>query len=308
MDQGIINVRGEGAPNCESIYAALSRHGLHKYAVELDIFGVTCVPPEVTGITGPLLQRLRTAILKVASKRLKVDLLAEDYRTTKVEFPTDYVGNHWWILYEDDVFAEIATNPVGLALTRYLLGNSAVLTLTGFFAKPSDQKLSQKLSLHRDQSDPPGTVIPSGINVSVMCTDYLEVGDGPTVFAPGSHKWGRGPMPYESDPATTPCPLIVAKGRAGSMLVWSGATWHGAIPRTNPGLRLTLLQLYCRRHMRPHHLHDEPEAEPLMDRIPGLDAVLGRRDYQLRLPAKGAVQDRGAQQQQYFYRSCDPYA
>lgn len=307
MDQGIIKLKGEST-NCESIYASLQNHGLAKYAMELDLFGVTCVPPEITGISGALLERLRAALLRVASKRLGIDLLAQDYRTSTVKFPSDYVGNHWWLLYEDDVFAEIATNPVGLAITRYLLGNSAVLTLTGYFVKPSDTQVSQKLMLHRDQSEPPGSVIQNGINVSVMCSDYLDVGDGPTVFVPGSHKFGRGPMPYESDPETTPCPLIIPKGRAGSMLIFAGGTWHGSIPRTNPGLRVTLLQLYCRRHMRPHHLHDEPEAEALMDRVPNLDVVLGRRDYQLRLPAKGALQDRGALQAQYFNRSCDPYA
>lgn len=37
---------------------------------------------------------------------------------------------------------------------------------------------------------------------------------------------------------------------AGSAIVWPANTWHMALPRTDPGLRVTLLFDFCRGHLQ----------------------------------------------------------
>ena len=47
------------------------------------------------------------------------------------------------------------------------------------------------------------------------------------------------------------------------------------VPRTNPGLRVTLVQVYMRRHMRPIHLWEDQISDNLMEKFPDLKRVLG---------------------------------
>jgi ectoine hydroxylase-related dioxygenase (phytanoyl-CoA dioxygenase family) len=37
---------------------------------------------------------------------------------------------------------------------------------------------------------------------------------------------------------------------AGSLIVWGGTTWHASFPRRAPGLRVTLIQTFCRPYMK----------------------------------------------------------
>ena len=75
-----------------------------------------------------------------------------------------------------------------------------------------------------------------------------------------------------------PFPLIPLIAKAGSLAIWHGATWHGSTPRTNRGLRVTLVQVFMRMHMRPHHLWEDVPP-PFMDKYPELKRVLGDPGY-----------------------------
>jgi ectoine hydroxylase-related dioxygenase (phytanoyl-CoA dioxygenase family) len=35
----------------------------------------------------------------------------------------------------------------------------------------------------------------------------------------------------------------------GSLVVWHGNTWHGAVARTSPGLRISLILYFCRPYL-----------------------------------------------------------
>ena len=121
-------------------------------------------------------------------------------------------------------------------------------------------------------------------NASFLCTDYNGTEDGPTVFVPGSHHYGRATLPHEAamglgdDSPFKVFPLI---GEAGSLALWHGSTWHGTTPRTNPGLRVTLVQVYMRMHMRPIHMWDDVSPQ-LMEKYPELKRVLGEHAYPFR--------------------------
>ena len=92
---------------------------------------------------------------------------------------------------------------------------------------------------------------------------------------PGSHRFGRATLPHETDLDSTPFKWVPLIGKAGSLAIWHGGTWHASVPRTNPGLRVTLVQVYMRRHMRPIHLWEDQISDNLMEKFPDLKRVLG---------------------------------
>jgi len=272
-------------PAADRVRKEIDRLGLHDNVIDLEMSGVTIVPPEKTGIGEEFLDRLRNAMLRVMGERNQIDLLSADYRTLKVDPEVNLIGNHWHMLYDDDVFAETAVHPVTLALARYLLGESCTMGLAASFVKPGNCAGAAPLPLHYDFPEPIGGArVAIGANIAVLGTDYLEDADGPTVFVPGSHRFGRSPQPWEMDPLNSPYPIMNLRGRAGSIVAWHGATWHGSIPRTKDGVRMHHINMFYRRHIRPADLWGEPEALELCQRIPGLDRVLGLGKYAHALP------------------------
>lgn len=65
-------------------------------------------------------------------------------------------------------------------------------------------------------------------------TDYTLAG-GALAYVPGSHLEGMPAPPPERVKDAIP-----AEAPKGSVIVWHGATWHGAFPRKDEGLRLGL--------------------------------------------------------------------
>jgi len=95
--------------------------------------------------------------------------------------------------------------------------------------------------------------------------------------AAGSHKFGRATLPHETftvgdDSGFKTFPLIA---KAGSLALWNGAVWHGSLPRTKPGLRVTLVQTYFRTYMRPVMLYDRQLSQDFLDANPELADVVG---------------------------------
>ena len=178
----------------------------------------------------------------------------------------------------DEVFVEAATNPRMLALVHWLCGQSATLTGHTWIMKPEG---GTGINLHSDAHGipPGGGHIAHMCNASWLCTDYNGAEDGPTVFVPGSHRYGRATLPHEQDLETTPFKWVPLIGKAGSLAIWHGATWHASVARTSPGLRVTLVQVFMRRHMRPIHLWEGEVSEQLMQKFPALEQVLGTHVY-----------------------------
>ena len=261
------------SPDTDAVMLALAKHGLVKHALELDAYGVTVIPRQTMGVDDDFVERLRNAIIRACEKRNGVAI--GDYRTSEAK-GEGLFKNSWYLLREDPVFAEAATNPKALAIARWLLGRSAILAGHTWIIKP---RTSQDLNLHSDAHGVPpgGGHIAHVANLSWLCTDYGGAEDGPTVFVPGSHRYGRATLPHEQKIETCPFKTVTLNAEAGSLAVWHGATWHGSTPRSNPGLRITLVQVYMRMHMRPINMWQEAEVDPaLLDAYPELNAILGR--------------------------------
>jgi len=271
-----MNIAGYGtSPNVDCLMADLEAYGLFKHVVELEAYGMTVVPPEILRSSPGFIDRLRGAIITACEKRN--DVVIGDPATAPASV-VPKTRNGWDLLEEDEVFVEAAINPVVLTLVRWLCGQSAIFGGQTWIIKASG---GDPLGLHSDSHGiPPGAgQIAHMCNASWICTDYESADDGPTVFIPGSHKYGRATLPHESNLANTPFKTFPLIAKAGSMAIWNGATWHGSVPRTKPGLRVTLVQNYFRPYMRTMRNYSGAVSPQLLQKFPELERAIGKPLY-----------------------------
>lgn len=260
-------------PSLDPLMQDLERYDLLKHALELEAYGLTVIPREKMGVDTSFPNRLREAILRTCEKRNGVSF--DDEEADPKEARGKSFMNSWYLLQEDEVFVEAALNPRVLTIARWLCGQSAILAGHTWIIKPETK---HGLGLHSDAHGipPGGGHIAHVANLSWLATDYASPEDGPTVFVPGSHRFGRATLPHESNLEETPFPIVSLEGEAGSLAVWHGSTWHGSMPRANPGLRVTLVQVFMRMHMRPiHNWQREEISSNLLSKYPELEKVLG---------------------------------
>lgn len=260
-------------PDVDNLMGEIDKYDLHQHIVELEAYGMTVVPPETMRIADDFVERLRDAIIRTCEKRNGIEI--GDYRTANVK--REQTSKGWHLLEEDEVFVEAAINPVNLALVRWLLGQSAVFSGQTWIIKGQG---APGLGLHSDSHGiPPGAgQIAHMCNASWVCTDYAGQEDGPTLFVPGSHHYGRATLPHESDLTDTPYKFVPLIAKAGSLAIWNGATWHASAGRTNPGLRVTLVQNYMRSYMRVQHDYEDTSPQ-LLEKYPELERVIGKALY-----------------------------
>ena len=261
-------------PDADALMRDLARFDLFEHVAELEAYGLTVVPPEKMGAADGFIDRLRDAIIRVCERRNGIEI--GDWRSAAPPAKHTF-RNSWDLLEEDDVFVEAAINPVNLALVRWLLGQSAVFSGQTWIIKGEG---TPGLGLHSDAHGiPPGAgQVAHMCNASWICTDYESEADGPTLFVPGSHHFGRATLPHETDLDKTSFKVVPLIARAGSLAIWNGATWHASGPRTAPGLRITLVQNYMRSYMRPQHDYEQASPE-LLARYPELERVIGKALY-----------------------------
>ena len=270
----------QASPAADAAVSEITRYGLQQNVVELDAYGFTVIPPEKTAAAPGFVERLRDAILRTHGARN--DDPIDDYRTAELKAG---LRNSWWLLEEDEVFVEAMLNPVALAIARWMCGQNAVMTGATWLLKAGNKApglgkddQTKPLYLHNDTQGvpPPMSQYPHFCNTSWVLSDYSSEEDGPTVYVPGSHLFGRAPFAHEEDFTRegSPYPVVPLSAREGSLAVWHGATWHGALPRTTPGLRVTLVMAWMRSYMKP--IQDWREIGPeLLDRHPELPRLLG---------------------------------
>ena len=110
-----------------------------------------------------------------------------------------------------------------------------------------------------------------------MLTDYADDADGPTVMVPGSQRFGRVPVGAEQQfwRDDYPHEVVPLRAPAGSVAVWHGNLWHGAMVRTNPGLRMALVHYWARSYMRPINDYRGAVPEGMLAEHPELTEILG---------------------------------
>ena len=85
-------------------------------------------------------------------------------------------------------------------------------------------------------------------NCTYALTDYNKE-NGSSAFVPGSHKKNRAPNKSETT-LSEDSNAIHVDAKAGSLIIFHGACWHGAYNRTAKGLRVTMPVLMARTYMR----------------------------------------------------------
>ena len=269
----------QSSPAADLAVGAIREYGLERNIVELAAYGFTVIPPEMTAAAPDFVPRLRDAILRTHGARN--DDPIDDYRTAELKAG---FKNNWWLLEEDEVFVEAALNPVALAMARWMCGQSAILAGAAWILKGADRGAGRPgfdsgfLRLHNDNHGvpPPMSQYAHWCNTSWVLSDYSNVEDGPTVYVPGSHLFGRSPFAHEQDftQESAPYRAVPLSATEGSLAVWHGATWHGAHPRSTPGLRVTLVMTWMRSYIKG--IQEWRELDPeIIDRHPELTRILG---------------------------------
>jgi ectoine hydroxylase-related dioxygenase (phytanoyl-CoA dioxygenase family) len=239
------------------LYPELRALGLERYIADLALQGYTVVPPELVAPPEHI-AALREAVLKVSERRTGV---TPDTQTGSTHLASKHPLGQFmrYVLFEDPIFEPMLTNPVLLGLITYLVGYDALLSLHDAMVKGPG---GATLAIHNDNGDLTTPVYadqPQTANINLLLSDYDE-GSGPIAFLPGSHVFRRQPTPAELRELKSEMVPIIAP--AGSAVIWPANTWHMALPRTDPGLRLTLLYDFCRGHLQTqsdfrHHVTPE---------------------------------------------------
>lgn len=231
-----------------------ARH-LERHVYELELNGYTVVED---ALPAPARAELTSALLTAAAEDdgVPVDAGGAGHRdrTQEVVLLLARGGRP---------FEELVLQPTTLALVTYMLGPNATLSsVTGYLKGRGDTALG----VHSDTAYVPDPLPPYAqlANVNYCLTDYTEA-DGCLTVVPGSHRYGH--RPRGGDGAEEAVPV---QAGAGAAIVFHGNTWHGARPRTAPGLRLTLSTLFCRMYMRPQERYEELLSEEVLCRNPEL--------------------------------------
>ena len=107
-----------------------------------------------------------------------------------------------------------------LALVHGVLGEHVQVSVVAMFDLLPGAKAQ---ALHQDDGLwPMPRPHPPFVANAVIAVDPFTVENGATMLVPGSHKWHSRPV--VQPPKVTP---VQVEMEAGSMLLWTGALWHG---------------------------------------------------------------------------------
>ena len=230
--------------------------GLEKHAEELERDGLTIVPPEANGFGVDRIDEIVELILARAREMTGCTFTLDGGPQQELEFPrrelTPEQQERLLLLRKDNertqfliqkltqqhrLFRDLALNPASLALQNFMMAGQTRLSSVNCFVKwKGDFGYGPKLGLHADQGaiPTPWGAVAHTANSTWCLTEYTLEG-GALAWVPGSHREGKSAPPPERVKDAIP-----AEAPKGSVIVWHGATWHGAFPRKEEGLRLGL--------------------------------------------------------------------
>jgi hypothetical protein len=251
------------------VMAEIVELGLERNAWELDSLGYTVVTPDQVA-AGGLAHALREKLLD--DVQLQLGFRPDLERDVGIAAKATAIGRGVHIprvLFRDEIYEKALMNRALLALITYLLGESCILSGSSAMLKVRAQ---ERLELHSDQTGQPSPLPPYAqtANATWVLSDYSEA-NGATCFVPCSHKLCRHPNAAES---VDPSLAVTVAAPAGSIVIWHGNTWHGAVPRTNPGGRLSLIFLFVRWYLKPHLPFGQEVSAEMLARNPDRFATL----------------------------------
>ena len=215
--------------------------GLELNLAALESVGFTTIKG---AISADIAARARAAISRVMERKTG--------HTVDIEHETgdqfNGVSLAHYLLFEDEVFEEIALATKPLTMINYLLGRSSVLSsMTCHFKGPG----GNCLPLHSDNGNgipEPFSMTSLVANVNYALTPYSEEA-GALGMVPGSHRLCRKPRPDEMMlGGESGNPDAVAMDlEPGDAVVWHANSWHGSFERKIPGIRMNLAVYFARQ-------------------------------------------------------------
>ena len=233
---------------------------LEQFVLQLEVDGLCVVPPERTGVAPETLNAIAEQLLSEAQEVVgcefdlnegpKAELTMSADENVIAQFsgdrgePTQFLVQQ--LCARDRLFRDLAINPVGVALIRHLIGQNATRfsSHNAFIKWQGEFGYGQNLGLHCDQMAVPRPWGRNALtaNTNWCITDYSLDG-GALAYVPGSHRRMEPPRFPEAVELAVP-----VEAPAGSLIVFHGATWHGAFPRLTEGMRLSIAN-YFRHYM-----------------------------------------------------------
>lgn len=233
--------------------AELEALDLKAHVADLETNGYAVLPP---GKAKPVafFDSLRETLLR----------LAEDDRSRNLG-PESGLGNTLFhLLPRAPIIEEALLAPAPLALVTYLLGYRAKLSQSTGLVKAAGTK---PLAIHADHSGKipaPWPNVAQYCNVTWVTTDYTRE-NGAVCVWPGSHRFCR-PVPADLVMAHDHPEVEVLEMPKGSVIVWHGSLWHGAVPRMTDGERVTLVLPHVRDHVQSQELYWASTTPEMIER------------------------------------------
>jgi len=249
----------QGSEANRRIRAEIRELGLEANIADLETQGYTLLGP---GEAAPIefTNRLRDAIVRVADQE-------EAALKEGTGSPGSGTGTlHGFLVARDRIFEEVLTQPKPLTLATYLLGYRLKLSQCAGLVKDAT---SEPLFFHADHTrkiPAPWPSVSQYCNVSWLLTEYTRENGALCVF-PGSHKFCHD-VPERLRMAHDHEDVKLIEAPAGSVIVWHGNLWHGAVPRTAPGKRVTLVLPHVRYAIQPQELFWASTTEEMIQRNP----------------------------------------
>ncbi|MEX1006378.1 MAG: phytanoyl-CoA dioxygenase family protein [Acidimicrobiia bacterium] len=232
-------------------------NGLERNVAELDALGYTVV---ADAAPLELFDRVRAGIIEVT-----------DAVRAKGEEPFNFGPNTsmvYRLLCRSDAVAEAVLTPKLTALMGYLLGEGYVAQVaTGSILEHG----ARAGPLHADNQFFPDPFPPQvHVATAIWCCDDFDGELGSTHLVPGSNHRYRHPRPGEGLEEAVP---VVAP--RGSIVLWTGHTWHRSGERTAPGRRIALHTSFSRPHIRAFEAYDPDDIERLIANDSRFTRLLG---------------------------------
>ena len=254
MSEAVALTEAREPTSREVVFGEIRRLGLEKNVVEIEEQGFTVVE---NALAADMVESLREVILRQSSDKTGKELDLHNWDDGTVR-------EGCYLLYEDPIFEKLAQNEYTVALMRYLLGRSMVLsTMVSHVRAKGDPSLR----LHTDQ-----WTLQLSNPVSVAVANYALVDYerdlGAFAVVPGSNQFLRRPVSEEESNVYTNPDCVPLEMKAGSVVVTAGCTWHGCYERKVPGLRVNAAVAYCRSYIRTQEFIREGVTQDMLDRNP----------------------------------------
>ena len=250
----------QAAPGVDARSRVLARTielGLERNVAELDALGYTVV---TDAAPLDLFDRVRADIIAITH-----EVRARGEEPFNFGPSTSMV---YRLLAKSDAVAEAVLTPKLTAIASYLLGEGYVAQVaTGSILDEG----AQVGPLHCDnQFFPDPFPVQVHMATAIWCCDDFDGALGSTHVVPGSNHRCRHPRPGEG--LDTAVPVVAPRG---SIVVWTGHTWHRSGGRTVAGQRVALHTGFSRPHIRAFEGYEPDEIERLVARDDRFRRLLG---------------------------------